>query len=324
MANTIGSGILKGGALSREDCLAILDTPDKELDKLLEAAFVLRKKHKGLTVGIQILSNAKSGNCTEDCAYCAQSRIADSGIETYPLISYEKLSVTGKLAKNRGLSRHCIGLSGIRFSDKAIDAFSEHVRKLKAETNTAICCSIGFLTEVQAQKLKAAGVDRINHNLNTSRAFYPNICATHTFEERVANIKMLQYMGFEICSGGIIGLGESKSDVVDMLLELQSINPESVPINFLLPLKGTGLEKADTAHLTTAYCLKVLCLARFMLASASIRCAAGREVYFKGNERDLFKVVDSIFTSGYLTADGQTIDDTITLVKESGFEYCIE
>ena len=324
MIDMIESGALSSGALSREDCLAVLDMPDKDLDTLLEAAFVLRKKHKGLTVGIQILSNAKSGNCTEDCAYCAQSRISDSGIETYPLISYKKLSATGRLVKDRGLSRHCIGLSGIRFSDKAIDAFSEQARKLKAETNTAICCSIGFLTEVQARKLKVSGVDRINHNLNTSRAFYPNICSTHTFDERVANIKMLQGIGFEICSGGIIGLGESKGDVVDMLLELQSINPASVPINFLLPIKGTGLAKADTAHLTTAYCLKVLCLARFMLASASIRCAAGREVYFKGNERDLFKVADSIFASGYLTADGQTIDDTIALVKESGFEYCIE
>lgn len=324
MRDAIGSGILNGNALRREDCLAVLDAPDEELDKLLEAAFVLRKKHKGLTVGIQILSNAKSGNCTEDCAYCAQSRSADSGIETYSLISYKKLSATGKLVKERGLSRHCIGLSGIRFSDKAIDGFSEYVRNLKAETHTSICCSIGFLTEVQARKLKAAGLDRINHNLNTSRSFYPNICTTHTFEERVANIKMLQAVGFEICSGGIIGLGESKSDVVDMLLELQSIHPESVPINFLLPLKGTRLANADTAHLTTAYCLKVLCLARFMLASASIRCAAGREVYFKGNERNLFKVADSIFASGYLTADGQTIDDTIRLVKECGFEYCIE
>jgi biotin synthase len=324
MTDIIGSEILKGGALSREECLAVLDVPDEELDTLLEAAFVLRKKHKGLTVGIQILSNAKSGACTEDCAYCAQSRFADSGIETYPLISYEKLLATGKLVKERGLSRHCIGLSGIRFSDNAINAFCQHVQQLKAETHNAICCSIGFLTEAQAQKLKAAGVDRINHNLNTSRAFYPNICTTHTFDERVANIKMLQGMGFEICSGGIIGLGERKSDVVDMLLELQSINPESVPINFLLPLKGTDLEKADTAHLTTAYCLKVLCLVRLMLGSTSIRCAAGREVYFKGHERDLFKVADSIFASGYLTTDGQTINDTIKLVKESGFEYCIE
>ncbi|MDR1398776.1 MAG: biotin synthase BioB [Treponema sp.] len=324
MIDTIDSIILKGSALRREDCIRILDAPDDELDNLVKAAFVLRKKHKGLMVSIQILSNAKSGNCSEDCAYCAQSRNADSGIDMYPLISYEKLSATGSLIKERGLSRHCIGLSGIRFSDNAIDAFSEQVRKLKAETHTAICCSIGFLTEVQARKLKAAGVDRINHNLNTSRAFYPHICTTHTFDERVANIKMLQAIGFEICSGGIIGLGESNDDVVDMLLELQSIHPASVPINFLLPLQGTCLEKADTTHLTTAYCLKVVCLTRFILPAASIRCAAGREVYFKGHERELLSVVDSLFASGYLTADGQTIDDTIRLVKESGFEYHIE
>jgi biotin synthase len=315
---------LEEGALSREDCLAVLDAPDEDLEGLVEAAFALRKRHKGLRVGIHILSNAKSGGCTEDCAYCAQSRNADSGIAAYPLIDYETLAAAGRTAADRRLSRHCIGLSGIRFSDEAIAALAEYARRLKAETPTPLCCSIGFLTEAQARALKSAGIDRINHNLNTSRAFYPHICTTHRFDERLANIAMLRGLGFEICSGGIIGLGEGKGDVVDLLLELRSIGPEAVPLNFLLPLKGTGLEQADTAHITPAYGLKVLCLARFLLASASIRCAAGREVYFKGRERDLFKVVDSIFAAGYLTAGGQTIDEAAALVEEAGFAYCIE
>jgi len=315
---------LAGETMSRGEALALLDAPDAVLDTMIMAAFSVRKKHRGLKVAVQILSNAKSGNCSEDCSYCAQSCRSEADIQKYPLIPYEKIALTGKLAAERNLSRHCIGLSGIRFSDQEIDDFAAYVRQLKAQAKTSLCCSIGFLTPPQAQKLKTAGVDRINHNLNTSRAFYPRICTTHTFDQRIANIKMLQGMGFEICSGGIIGLGEDSGDVVDMFFELKGIAPQSAPINFLLPLKGTGLERTDTSYLTTPYCLKVLCLARLMLGGTSIRCAAGREVYFRGQEKNLFKIVDSIFASGYLTADGQNIDDTINLVEEAGFECSIE
>ena len=172
--------------------------------------------------------------------------------------------------------------------------------------------------------LKDAGLDRINHNLNSSRSYYSNICTTHTFDQRVENIRMLQRLGFEICSGGIIGMGESKEDVVDMLLELREIQPEALPINFLLPIPGTPLEKADLSPLTTSYCMKVLCLARLLVPTADIRCAAGREVYFKGEEKNLLRVVDSIFASGYLTADGQGIEDTIKAITDAGFTYEIE
>ena len=192
------------------------------------------------------------------------------------------------------------------------------------EQGTHLCCSIGFLTEKQALMLKEAGLDRINHNLNSSRAYYHNICSTHTFEQRVANIKMLQGLGFEICSGGIIGMGESKEDVVDMLLELREIRPEALPINFLLPIPGTPLEHADMSALTTAYCMKVLCLARLLVPQSDIRCAAGREIYFKGEEKNLLRVVDSIFASGYLTAGGQGIKDTIQAIEDAGFTYEIE
>jgi len=192
------------------------------------------------------------------------------------------------------------------------------------EHGTHLCCSIGFLTEKQALMLKEAGLDRINHNLNSSRAYYHNICSTHTFEQRVANIKMLQGLGFEICSGGIIGMGESKEDVVDMLLELREIRPEALPINFLLPIPGTPLEHADMSALTTAYCMKVLCLARLLVPQSDIRCAAGREIYFKGEEKNLLRVVDSIFASGYLTAGGQGIKDTIQAIEDAGFTYEIE
>ena len=211
----------------------------------------------------------------------------------------------------------------MKFGDDEIEELASKIRKMKEE-GTHLCCSIGFLTKKQALMLKEAGLDRINHNLNTSRSNYPNICTTHTYEQRVNNIHMLQDLGFEICSGGIIGMGESKEDVVDMLLDLKEINPEALPINFLIPIKGTPLQDRDTSNLTPEYCLKVLCLARLLVPTSDIRCAAGREIYFKGREKELLTVVNSIFASGYLTADGQGIQDTIKTITDAGFTCEVE
>ena len=309
--------------LSREEAIAVLNTPDEKLDELIELAKGLRFKYKGNRVSIHILTNARSGNCSQDCAYCAQSCRSKADIDKYKWVDEEKLYQNNDFVNEHHLSRHCIGLSGMKFTDREIEELARRIRKMK-EHGTHLCCSIGFLTEKQAIMLKEAGLDRINHNLNSSRAYYHNICSTHTFEQRVDNIHMLQRLGFEICSGGIVGMGESKEDIVDMLLELREIQPEALPINFLLPIKGTPLENADTSQLTTQYCIKVLCLARLLVPRSDIRCAAGREVYFKGKEKMLLNVVDSIFASGYLTAGGQGIKDTIRTITDAGFTYEIE
>ena len=309
--------------LSREDALAILYTPDESLEELISFAETFRRKYKGNHVSIHILTNARSGNCSQDCAYCAQSCRSKADIDKYKWVADEKLYEDNDFVNEHHLSRHCIGLSGMKFTDAEIEVLAEKIRKMKAD-GTHLCCSIGFLTEHQAKVLKEAGLDRINHNLNSSRNYYPNICSTHTFDQRVANIRMLQGLGYEICSGGIIGMGESREDVVDMLMELREIQPEALPINFLLPIPGTPLEHADMSVLSTAYCMKVLCLARLLVPKADIRCAAGREVYFKGEENMLLRVVDSIFASGYLTAGGQGIRDTIQAIEAAGFTYEIE
>lgn len=279
--------------MTREDALKILNTPDEEMDQLIAEAEKLRRKYKGDNVGIHILTNARSGNCSQDCAYCAQSCRSNADIDKYRWVSDEKLFKDNDFVNKNHLARHCIGLSGMKFTDDEILELAERIKTMKA-TGTHLCCSIGFLTEKQAKILKDAGLDRINHNLNTSRSYYSHICSTHTFDQRVKNIKMLQSIGFEICSGGIIGMGESKEDIVDMLLELKEINPEAIPINFLLPIKGTPFENVDTSILTPNYCLKVLCLARLLVPQADIRCAAGREIYFKGDEKRLLSVVNSI------------------------------
>ena len=310
-------------SISKNDALEILDLQGDALNKLIEEAYRLRTKYKGNRVNIQLLTNVRSGNCTQNCAYCAQSRDSEAPIEKYRYVEDKKLYGDNDMVDEFHLSRHCIGLSGIRFADSDIESLAERIRKMK-KNGTQICCSIGFLTEHQAQILKDAGLNRINHNLNSSRRFYPSICTTHTYQERIDNLRMLKRIGFEICSGGIIGMGESKEDVVDMLFELKEINPESVPINFLLPVKGTRLAERDISTLTPEYCIKVLCLARLMLPKSDIRCAAGREVYFKGCEKTLFKVVDSIFASGYLTEGGESLEATFRTIEEAGFTWQVE
>ena len=309
--------------LTREEAIAILNTPDEQLNELIERAGALRKKYKGNHVSIHLLTNARSGNCSQNCAYCAQSCRSHADIEKYKWVDDEKLYGDNDLVDEKHLARHCIGLSGMKFSDEEIEELASKIRKMKEE-GTHLCCSIGFLTKKQALMLKEAGLDRINHNLNTSRSNYPNICTTHTYEQRVNNIHMLQDLGFEICSGGIIGMGESKEDVVDMLFDLKEINPEALPINFLIPIKGTPLQDRDTSNLTPEYGLRVLCLARLLVPTSDIRCAAGREIYFKGREKELLTVVNSIFASGYLTADGQGIEDTIKTITDAGFTCEVE
>lgn len=309
--------------LTKSSALEILDLQGEALESLLDAAYRLRTKYKGNRVNIQLLTNVRSGNCTQNCAYCAQSRDSEAPIEKYRYVEDKKLYGDNDLVDEFHLSRHCIGLSGIRFADSDIESLAERIRKMK-KNGTQICCSIGFLTEHQAQILKDAGLNRINHNLNSSRRFYPSICTTHTYQERIDNLRMLKRIGFEICSGGIIGMGESKEDVVDMMFELKELNPESVPINFLLPVNGTRLAERDISALTPEYCIKVLCLARLMLPKSDIRCAAGREVYFKGCEKTLFKIVDSIFASGYLTEGGESLEKTFRTIEEAGFTWQVE
>ena len=310
-------------SITKNEALEILNLQDNDLSKLIEAAYQLRTKYKGNRVNIQLLTNVRSGNCTQNCAYCAQSRDSEAPIEKYRYVEDKKLYGDNDLVDEFHLSRHCIGLSGIHFADSDIESLAERIRKMK-KNGTQICCSIGFLTEHQAQVLKDAGLNRINHNLNSSRRFYPSICTTHTYQERIDNLHMLKRIGFEICSGGIIGMGETKEDVVDMLFELKEINPESVPINFLLPVKGTRLAERDISALTPEYCIKVLCLARLMLPKSDIRCAAGREVYFKDHEKTLFKIADSIFASGYLTEGGQSLEATFRTIEEAGFTWQVE
>ena len=319
---TLAQEIIDGRRITREDDLSFFLTCD--LDELCEGADRIREACIGDKVDLCSIINGRSGRCPEDCKYCAQSAHHHTSCEVYDFLPEEKILEACKMNESEGVDRFSIVTAGKALTGKEFDQAIHAYETMHKEYKIDLCASMGFISAEQLHRLHEAGVTSYHHNIETSRRNFPNICTTHTFDQRVENIHMLQRLGFEICSGGIIGMGESKEDVVDMLLELKEINPEALPINFLLPIPGTPLGDQDISGLTYEYGIKVLCLARLLVPQSDIRCAAGREVYFKGHEKELLSVVDSIFASGYLTAGGQGIKDTIQTITDAGFTYEIE
>jgi Biotin synthase and related enzymes len=209
---------LREETLTREEALAVLTTPDEELLELLNAAFRVRERHFGRTVRLQMLMNAKSGACQEDCHYCSQSAVSTADIHQYGLLPKGQMVEGARRAASAKAQRYCIVISGRSPLDRDVTEISEAVRAIKQDIPIQVCCSLGLLNEAQAKRLKAAGVDRINHNLNTSEAYHSEICTTHTFQDRLDTIRHARAAGLELCSGGIIGMGESDDDIVDLAL----------------------------------------------------------------------------------------------------------
>jgi biotin synthase len=314
---------LAGDVLTREQCLAVLRCPDTDVLSLLDAAYRVRHAYFGNRAHIQLLSNAKSGNCPEDCHYCSQSRVAKTPIETYPLLSTEELLEEARRAKSLNVKRFCMALSGSKPSEKDLASLCETVRAIKKETGLALCGSLGFLDLDQAERLKEAGLDRVNHNLNTSEGYHAEICSTHSFQDRVDTIQRCQSVGLEICAGGIVGQGESDDDIIDLLLRLRELQPEAIPINFLIPVEGTPF--ADKSlDLNPRRCLKILSLARFLCPDREIRAAGGREYHLRSLQPMALYVIDSIFVAGYLTTGGQPAEEALQMLDDLGFELVVE
>ncbi len=310
---------LAGRAPSRADARAVLALPDEAVPALLQAAWKVRFHFHGRRVQVQALSNAKSGLCTEDCHYCSQSCVSKADILRHPLKTRDQLLEEARGARRIQARRLCMGLSGRTLTDEETDALADILRAIKAETGLALCCSLGFLTPAQARRLKAAGLDRVNHNLNTSERHYPAICTTHTYADRVNNIRICREAGLEVCSGGIVGQGETDDDIVDLLMALRELGPDSVPINFLIPVPGTPF--ADLPHgLTPMRCLKILALSRFIHPRPDIRVAGGREYHLRSLQPLALFAANSIFVNGYLTESGQPHDEALCMLADLGFE----
>ncbi len=314
---------LAGDTLSREQCREILSCDDSEVLSLLDAAYRVRREFFGNRVHFQLLSNAKSGICPEDCHYCSQSSVSNADVDAYPLVSAEKLLDEARRAKQVNARRFCMALSGRGLSENELNQLCESIRAIKDETGLSLCGSLGFLDKGQAERLKAAGLDRINHNLNTSERYHPKICTTHSYQDRLDTIARCQEVGLEICSGGIVGQGECDDDIIDMLLALRGIRPEAIPINFLIPVEGTPFED-KVEQLNPRRCLKILSLARFLCPDREIRAAGGREYHLRSLQPLALYAVDSIFVSGYLTTGGQPLEEALQEIEDLGFELVVE
>ncbi len=310
--------VLEGYELSRAEALEILQSSNDELLDLLSAAYRIRQRYFGNSVQLYFLMNAKSGLCPEDCHYCSQSKISDAEIPRYNILSRDKLMDGARLAFERQAKTYCIVISGRSPNERELHAIETIVPEIKQQFDLKICACLGLLDQQQAQRLKACGVDRVNHNLNTGEEHYADICTTHTFGDRVATLRAVRAAGLELCSGGIMGMGEGPADMVSMAMTLRELQVESIPINFLIPIPGTPL--SATRELTPQDCLRMLAMFRFTNPKSELRIAGGREVHLRSLQPLGLYPANSVFVGDYLTTKGQAPEADYRMIEDLGFE----
>ncbi|MGH7843936.1 MAG: biotin synthase BioB [Candidatus Binatia bacterium] len=309
---------LSGQILEREEMLAVLNAPDERLPELLQAAFRVRHHFWGKKVQIHVLKNIKSGLCPEDCHYCSQSSISKAPIDRYPILPKETLLEGAFKAKDAGAVRYCMVASGRGPTDRETDQVAAVVQEIKRQVPINICACLGLLNESKAKVLKQAGVERVNHNLNTSRRYHPKICTTHTYDDRVATVNTVREAGMSTCCGGIMGMGETQEDIIDWAVALRELNVDSIPVNFLHAIPGTPLEILH--EVTPQRCLKILCLVRFINPCKEVRVGGGREVNLRSLQPLSLYPANSLFVNGYLTTPGQRASDAHQMIADLGFE----
>jgi biotin synthase len=297
----------------------ILSDASLEILPLLDAAYQVRKRYFGQEVSVHILNNAQNGHCPEDCRYCAQARTSTADIEEYGTKSDEEILQEARRAYAQGASCYCMVFAGRRASSSRIEHLKRIVSQIKSEfPDKEICVSAGFVSPQGALELKQAGLDRLNHNLNTSKAYYPQICTTHTFQDRLDTLLAAKGAGLKICSGMIVGMGEKPADIMDVAKRLRALKAEAIPVNFFLPIAGNGLLPQELA-LKPDFVLRVLCLFRLLNPSAEIRIAAGRELYLRSLEVMALYPANSLFLQGYLNAKGSSNEQTLRMIQDAGF-----
>ena len=306
-----------GNGIDRGSALAVLGSSDDELLAVLDAAFRVRRQRFGRGVTLHVLRNARSGACSEDCAFCSQSADSAAGIPLYPLQQTPEI-VQGALAAHKlGAARYCIVTSGRSPSESDVAAIVAATRQIKQSVDIAVCVSLGLLDQRQAATLKQAGVDRCNHNLETSLSFFPRICSTHTYAERLATTRAAKAAGLELCSGGIIGMGESLDDRVDLALALRDAGADSIPVNLFNPREGTAL--ANRPRTSPGDALRALAMFRLVNPHSEIRIAGGREAILGPMQVLALYAADSMFTCDYLTTPGQGYQADIAMLAAAGF-----
>ncbi len=314
----LASDALQDQAPSLDEARWILDGKDVELLALLQAAALPRKKYFGNKVMVQILNNVQNGACSEDCGYCSQSKDSESGIQIYRQKSDDEILAEAGRAARAGASRYCMAISGRQLGKRRAEQFAEVIRKIKANYPIETCLSAGLVEEDTARILADAGLDRLNHNLNTSESHYAEICSTHSYADRLTTLMAAKRCGLESCSGFILGMGESSEDILEVVFKLRELEVPSIPVNFLIPIDGNPVQ--TDGSLSPERCLRALALVRLVNPRAEIRAAAGREGHLRALEPLAFWAANSLFVEGYLTTRGDSVEETYRKIRDAGFE----
>ncbi len=309
---------LAGEAPSEADALWILDGEDAELLPLLHAAYEPRRRHFGRRVMVHVLNNVQNGLCPEDCGYCSQNKDSKAAIRKYAMKSDEQILAEAEAAAKSGASRYCMVLSGRGPTVERARRIGGLVREIKSRWPIEVCLSAGLMGDEHAAILKEAGLDRMNHNLNTSERRYDAITTTHTYADRVATLEAAKRHGIESCSGLIVGMGEESIDLVEVAFKLRELEVPSIPVNFLIPIPGNQVQ--NDGSLTPERCLRALALMRFVNPAAEIRIAGGREGHLRSMQPLGLYPANSLFVEGYLTTKGDPVADTYAMIRDAGFE----
>ncbi|WP_283214687.1 biotin synthase BioB [Paenibacillus sp. HWE-109] len=315
---TLTNKALTGEVITLEEGMAVLEADHEEVMPLLQAAFQVRKHYYGKKVKLNMIINAKSGLCPEDCGYCSQSIVSTAPVRTYTMLDKDSLLAGAREAMARKAGTYCIVASGKGPTDKELDQVVNAVSEIRETMPLKICACLGILKDEQAERLAKAGVHRYNHNLNTSKANYPSITTTHTYEQRIDTVEKVKLHGMSPCSGVVIGMGETNQEIVEMAYALRRLDADSIPINFLNAIPGTPLEHAGRTSSMKA--LKVLALFRFICPSKEIRVAGGREVNLRSLQPLSLFAANSLFVGDYLTTAGQDVSADHQMIEDLGFE----
>jgi biotin synthase len=306
--------ILNGKLINKTEAMALVDV---DIDLLCSLADEIRQKMCDNKFDLCSIVNGKSGKCSENCKFCAQSSFYDTGAETYPLLPQKDILSLAKYNKEKGVLRYSIVTSGKKLNEKEIDYMCDISENILNTLDVKVCASFGLLSEEEFRKVKKSGIVRIHNNLETSRRNFPNVCTTHTYDDKITAIKNAQKAGLEVCSGGIMGLGETYEDRIDMALDIKDLGVKSVPINMLNAIEGTPFEKNE--RLTDDDMRRIVAIYRFILPYAAIRLAGGRGLLSDKGKACFKSGANAAISGDMLTTTGITINDDIKMITELGY-----
>ena len=314
----LAGSILAGKPATEDEALSVLRANDDELLDVVAAAGRLRREHFGNTVKVNYLVNLKSGLCPENCNYCSQALGSTADILKYKWLDTEEALAQATAGLKGGATRVCMVSSGRGPTNRDVERVADMVGALKNEHPDAeVCACLGLLKDGQAERLRDAGVDAYNHNINTAESHHDTIVQTHTYADRVDTVSKAKSAGLSPCSGLIAGLGETDEQLVEALFALRDMESDSIPINFLMPFDGTPYE--NTWELSPARCVKILAMARFVCPDREVRIAAGREMHLRSLQALALQVANSIFLGDYLTSEGQAAEADLEMIRDNGF-----